>query len=798
MSLKPVNEKIEGQTAKTYFLSSGLSMRVLATIWHLSDADADGSLTRIEFYYASVLVDACLKGHPIPRQLPQDLVSQVKRAVSAPFFSQTSTGSAPNAFSFSNQPLPGVQGDQAVRSRANEYVIYFNSLKSSDNIISGATARNIFAKSGISFTVLANIWEVADADGDGCLTVDEFGVAMARLDSYLAPGFFNPLQQVVVQPKGESDQTIERINSAFSRPDLTELPSHLQRGIRLSTLVTRRLDKMLRLTGSDLMAKNNVLGALKVSEKNIREKIAETESEVSRIEKILDQTLANMEEKHKRLKRTGQLVAPHSSVFRQHSSAIDFLSDACLISIDDNVSHSTSIAHRSSAQIGPTQPPPKALSYKHQLQSFTPSATWDLDERSSVKDSSGSKLADTASAFFSQNPSLTLNADNKNPSPSYSHHSSSPFDTGEVLKPQYSNHNELPVESILSLMPQTDDTLQKSNSEAQKVALPCHKQVDKLEKRSSIRKKSKGFLKKIFDTKPNKTNSEKIRQVPTTRPTFVNGQPKAPKVSDSALKNTNVSSKATSIKWDKEKTTSNHVAVKSTVSDIYGPCTDNMMRGSPSPLLYDVTESAVASTVDSHSFIEDSVEELEPPLEVIAVKDFSSQKSSFAFKVGDRFIVTFQNKKFMYAELGALGDWFPANFVEESALSTAECPFLSCYEDCGFRYALYDNVAEESNDVPFDEGDVLFESRVNGEWIEGYGNGITGIYPTEFTDVMPSLHLQGVHTVVKACSSTNDYELSLKAGDKVGLLHTNASGWSVGVKGNSEDVGFFPTYSIGL
>jgi len=51
------------------------------------------------------------------------------------------------------------------------------------SLLSGLEARDMFARTGIPQATLAHIWSLADVDGDGSLTREEFAVAMYFVDS---------------------------------------------------------------------------------------------------------------------------------------------------------------------------------------------------------------------------------------------------------------------------------------------------------------------------------------------------------------------------------------------------------------------------------------------------------------------------------------------------------------------------------------------------------------------------------------------------------------------------------------
>ncbi|CAF3438151.1 unnamed protein product [Rotaria socialis] len=195
----PMQGFVSGDQARSFFIKSNLPGDILRKIWDLSDITADGRLDKREFTIACHLISSQVqKKVPLPQALPPTLLSDAI-AITAngmsnpmPAFPLPITG-AFNNWSASITPLvsgppiktvvvPPAPLTAAVRSK---YLQKFHSLvdvTKTNGFMTGLQARNILQQSGLSQTLLHQIWNLADHDKDGRLTADEFVVAMHCCD----------------------------------------------------------------------------------------------------------------------------------------------------------------------------------------------------------------------------------------------------------------------------------------------------------------------------------------------------------------------------------------------------------------------------------------------------------------------------------------------------------------------------------------------------------------------------------------------------------------------------------------
>ncbi|CAF3877940.1 unnamed protein product [Rotaria sp. Silwood1] len=181
-----------GDQARSFFLKSGLPGDVLHKIWNLSDITADGRLDKREFTIACHLISSQVqKKIPLPQNLPPTLLSDAI-AITAngvpPPMSALPLSLVPSGQSLvpvqSLKPviIPPAPLTPTIRSK---YLQQFHSLvdvTKTNGFMSGLQARNLLQQTGLSQTVLHQIWNLADHDKDGRLTPDEFVVAMHCCD----------------------------------------------------------------------------------------------------------------------------------------------------------------------------------------------------------------------------------------------------------------------------------------------------------------------------------------------------------------------------------------------------------------------------------------------------------------------------------------------------------------------------------------------------------------------------------------------------------------------------------------
>ncbi|XP_072402144.1 EH domain-containing protein 1-like [Diabrotica undecimpunctata] len=78
-SLKPIDGKVSGMTAKSEMVKSKLPNSVLSKVWKLADVDKDGMLDDEEFALAMHLINIKIDGNDIPAVLPAHLIPPSKR-----------------------------------------------------------------------------------------------------------------------------------------------------------------------------------------------------------------------------------------------------------------------------------------------------------------------------------------------------------------------------------------------------------------------------------------------------------------------------------------------------------------------------------------------------------------------------------------------------------------------------------------------------------------------------------------------------------------------------------------------
>ncbi|KAK9245613.1 hypothetical protein V1506DRAFT_537832 [Lipomyces tetrasporus] len=145
---------VTGEVARTLFERSGLSPLVLGRIWQIADDQNNGFLNQTGFAIALRLIGYVQSG----QRLAPELASQPGPL---PRFEQETTSRVP--------PL-----NPAERAR---FVQLFEST-TSDSLLSGDQARDIFVRARLPTETLGQIWNLTDIHRRGALDVTEFVIAM--------------------------------------------------------------------------------------------------------------------------------------------------------------------------------------------------------------------------------------------------------------------------------------------------------------------------------------------------------------------------------------------------------------------------------------------------------------------------------------------------------------------------------------------------------------------------------------------------------------------------------------------
>ncbi|ORY36836.1 hypothetical protein BCR33DRAFT_721771 [Rhizoclosmatium globosum] len=168
---------ISANDAVAFLTKSRLPQNVLGEIWILSDSEQKGFLTQASFYRCLKLIALCQSGKPVSLQFigsrrvgfnpststpaPQKLVPQL-------------TGSQTPSMS-QQQSSSGFQLSNEERDR---FVAAFNACSPANNLVTGASAKELFLKSGLPVDVLSRIWSLVDPQGANQLNLAQFMLAM--------------------------------------------------------------------------------------------------------------------------------------------------------------------------------------------------------------------------------------------------------------------------------------------------------------------------------------------------------------------------------------------------------------------------------------------------------------------------------------------------------------------------------------------------------------------------------------------------------------------------------------------
>ncbi|XP_061488945.1 epidermal growth factor receptor substrate 15 isoform X2 [Rhineura floridana] len=293
-SLNPVNGLLSGDKVKPVLLNSKLPVDVLGRVWELSDIDHDGMLDRDEFAVAMFLVYCALEKEPVPMSLPPALVPPSKRkGVSIPgavhLVPPSTSSKDPHQtippVSLLPAKAPSTQWVVSPVDKIKYHEIFLKTDKDMDGFVSGVEARELFLKTGLPSTLLAQIWALCDTKDCGKLSQEQFALAFHFINQKLTKGI-DPPQVLTADMIPPSERTTLEKNMLGPSPvaDFSAIKE-------LDTLSNEIVDLQRE--------KNNVEQELKEKEDVIRQRTSEVQDlqdEVKRESNNLQMLLAQKQE----------------------------------------------------------------------------------------------------------------------------------------------------------------------------------------------------------------------------------------------------------------------------------------------------------------------------------------------------------------------------------------------------------------------------------------------------------------------------------------------------------------------
>ncbi|XP_074162219.1 epidermal growth factor receptor substrate 15-like 1 isoform X5 [Sminthopsis crassicaudata] len=301
-SLLPINGLLSGDKVKPVLMNSKLPLDILGRVWDLSDIDKDGHLDKDEFAVAMHLVYRALEKEPVPSVLPPSLIPPSKRkktvfpgavpvlpASPPPKDSLRSTPSHGSVNSLNStgslSPKHGVKQTQPTvnwvvpmsdKVRFDE--IFLKTDLDMDGYVSGQEVKEIFIHSGLTQSLLAHIWALADTRQTGKLSKEQFALAMYFIQQKVHKGIDPP--QVLSSdmiPPSERNTPLQDSSSILGSGEFT--------GVKELDDISQEIAQLQR-------EKYSLEQDIREKEEAIRQKT----SEVQELQNDLDRETSNLQE----------------------------------------------------------------------------------------------------------------------------------------------------------------------------------------------------------------------------------------------------------------------------------------------------------------------------------------------------------------------------------------------------------------------------------------------------------------------------------------------------------------------
>ncbi|XP_072457378.1 epidermal growth factor receptor substrate 15-like 1 isoform X1 [Notamacropus eugenii] len=301
-SLLPINGLLSGDKVKPVLMNSKLPLDILGRVWDLSDIDKDGHLDKDEFAVAMHLVYRALEKEPVPSVLPPSLIPPSKRkkpvfpgavpvlpASPPPKDSLRSTPSHGSVNSLNStgslSPKHGIKQTQPTvnwvvpmsdKVRFDE--IFLKTDLDMDGYVSGQEVKEIFIHSGLTQSLLAHIWALADTRQTGKLSKEQFALAMYFIQQKVHKGIDPPqaLSPDMIPPS-ERNAPLQDSSSTLGSGEFT--------GVKELDDISQEIAQLQR-------EKYSLEQDIREKEEAIRQKT----SEVQELQNDLDRETSNLQE----------------------------------------------------------------------------------------------------------------------------------------------------------------------------------------------------------------------------------------------------------------------------------------------------------------------------------------------------------------------------------------------------------------------------------------------------------------------------------------------------------------------
>ncbi|KAI9311211.1 hypothetical protein BX666DRAFT_1998970 [Dichotomocladium elegans] len=203
--------------AITFFKKANIPINIINEIWEAADREGKGFLTDQEFCIALKLI-ACAQHGIIPAspvittKVPLPQIDGIHIRSQPP---DTRPSPARGPTSPSLQPASNAS-DTILPDERAKYINLFRSSGPVDGVLIGERAKDIFSRSNLPNSTLAQIWALADTRKSGALNQTEFIIAMHYISRVMQGGSLPPSLPATVYAAAASGRVLSPVMSSRS------------------------------------------------------------------------------------------------------------------------------------------------------------------------------------------------------------------------------------------------------------------------------------------------------------------------------------------------------------------------------------------------------------------------------------------------------------------------------------------------------------------------------------------------------------------------------------------------------